>query len=259
MVKKKLLSVSASVLVLFTGILVISPAIILLLSSFGIGTEKIGFEGYAGFYVKEPIYIKAFLRSFLISASSSLGCILVSVPAAYVFAKVKFKGSGIILYIYIIVMMMPFQVTLLPQYIISKFYGTYDSPLAMILPGIFAPFSVFLLTQIMKSVPQEIIDSGRLETSSTLVIILKLIVPAIRPGIICTAVLVFTEQWNMVAEPLVLMESQTQYPLSVLLRYAGDGDVNILAAAMIFMIPPLLLFGFFREEINEGLGEYKLK
>ena len=79
-------------------------------------------------------------------------------------------------------MMMPFQVTLLPQYIVSRRFELYDTPWAMILPGISAPFAAFLLTQVMKSVPDELIEAARLDTGSTLKIIWHIIVPTIRPG-----------------------------------------------------------------------------
>ena len=87
-----------------------------------------------------------------------------------------------IFYLYIIVMMMPFQVTLLPQYIVSRRFELYDTPWAMILPGIFAPFAAFLLTQVMKSVPDELIEAARLDTGLTLKIIWYIIVPTICPG-----------------------------------------------------------------------------
>jgi len=88
----------------------------------------------------------------------------------------------VIFYIYIIVMMMPFQVTLLPQYIASWRFELYVTPWAMILPGIFALFAAFVLTQMMKTVPDELIEAVRLDTGLTLKIIWYIIVPTICPG-----------------------------------------------------------------------------
>ena len=178
---------------------------------------------------------------------------------SYVFSKVEFWGRDFLFYLYIIVMMMPFQVTLLPQYIVSKNLEIYDTHLSLILPGIFAPFAVFLLTQVMKSVDNEIIEAARLDTGSTWKILLYIIIPAIRPGIICAWVMVFTEQWNVVAEPLVLLETETQYPLAVMLNNIEAGDVLGFTATVLFLLAPLLLFIYFESEIIEGLGEYRLK
>lgn len=156
-------------------------------------------------------------------------------------------------------MLMPFQVTLLPQYIVSKKLGIYDTLLALILPGIFAPFAVFLLTQVMKSIPNEQIEAARLDTGSTFRILISILVPQMKAGIICTWVLVFTEQWNSVAEPLILLETREKYPLAVMLNEGSGEKLLMLAATVVFMILPLLMFAYFENEIMDGLEEYRLK
>ena len=153
---------------------------------------------------------------------------------------------------------MPFQVTLLPQYIISRHLEIYDTLYAMILPGIFSPFSVFLLTQVTKSIPNEYLEAVRLDTSNIFVILWKIIVPIIRPGIVCAAVLVYTEQWNMVAEPTILLEARENYPLAVILSFSTTTGLVAFAATVIFMLLPMFMFSFFENEITEGLVEYRL-
>ena len=110
----------------------------------------------------------------------------------------------------------------------------------------------------MKSIPRDSLEAARLDTSSTLKIILRVIVPQMRGGIICAWVLMFTEQWNMVAEPLILLETKEQYPLAVLLSGAETGSFSFAATA-IFMLLPLGLFLIFESEILEGLEGYRLK
>lgn len=236
------------------AVIVFTPVFLTVLLS-----AKDGISSYLDFYIWKPSYLAGWVNSFVIATSAAMGSVIISIPAAYVFAKVKFRGSNLLFYLYIIVMMMPFQVTLLPQYIVSKSAEIYDTPLALILPGIFSPFAVFLLTQVMKSVPNEIIEAARLETASTIRIILSIIIPSIRPGIVCSWILVFTEQWNSVAEPLILIESKTKFPLAVLLNEIEAGDVLGFAATTVFMLLPMLLFAFFKSEIREGLGDYRLK
>ncbi len=253
MVKRLLNYVGAGV-ILFAAITVLSP--IFLVTFFSI---REGVQSYIDFYIWKPVYLHALSNSIIIALSASLGTIIISIMAAYVFSKVKFRGRDFLFYLYIIVMMMPFQVTLLPQYIVSKKLEIYDTHLSLILPGIFAPFAVFLLTQVMKSVDNEIIEAARLDTGSTWKILLHIIIPAIRPGIICAWVMVFTEQWNAVAEPLVLLETETQYPLAVMLNNIEAGDVLGFTATVLFLLAPLLLFIYFESEIIEGLGEYRLK
>ena len=155
---------------------------------------------------------------------------------------------------------MPFQVTLLPQYIVSKTLSVYDTPAALILPGIFTPFAVFLLAQLVKTIPDYLIEAARLETKSTFIIITKIIFPQVKTGLICLIMLNFTEYWNMIAEPLVLMETVAKYPLSVRIpEMLGKGDAGAVAASVVFLIPPLLFYLFFKDEIVDGLAGYKLK
>ena len=252
--KHKLLDIFLGGLLLLCAFIVFLPVLLT-----GFLSVKEGFSSYLDFYLWKPIYLAGWVNSFMIAVSAATGSVIVSIPAAYIFSKMKFRGRGLLFYLYIIVMMMPFQVTLLPQYIVSKSAGIYDTLFALILPGIFSPFAVFLLTQIMKSVPNEIIEAARLDTASTIRIILNIIIPSIRPGIVCTWILVFAEHWNSVAEPLILLESKEYFPLAVMLNEIEAGDVLGFTAATVFMILPLILFAFFKSEIIEGLGDYRLK
>ena len=251
---KRITDFSITLFLVFAALLVVSPVIAVAVLSFSDGVQP-----YTDFWLWKPAYLSALSNSIIISLGSSLGTVIVSTMAAYVFAKVRFKGHDILFYLYIIVMMMPFQVTLLPQYIVSRNFGLYDTPLAMILPGIFSPFAAFLLTQVMKTVPDEIIEAARMDTNSTWRIFWHIIIPAVRPGIVCAWVLSFTEQWNAVAEPLVLMKTLGKYPLAVMLNEIGAGDVLGFAATVMFLLIPLLMFAYFESEIFEGLGDYRLK
>ena len=217
------------------------------------------FQAYVRFILWNPAYVHAFVQSILIGLAGSCGTILVSVPAAYVFAKVPFRERELIFYLYIIVMLMPFSVTLLPQYMTARWFGIYDSLLSLILPGIFAPMAVFLLTQIMRAFPDMYIEAARFETDSTVYILLHIILPSIKGGVICAWAISFAELWNLVAEPKVLLQTIDKFPLSVLLSQVTIGDSLGFAAAILYMLPPLCIFAYFSEEILEGLGKYRLK
>lgn len=252
--KMKIQDIILIIFLFSAAIIVILPVI------FTTGKSFMPLTGYFDFFVWKPLYLRAFLNSVLIAGTASLSSAIIALFASYVFAKVKFKGREILFYLYIIVMMMPFQVTLLPQYIVSKNLSMYDTPAALILPGIFTPFAVFLLTQIVRTIPDYLIEAARLETKSTFKIILNIILPQVRTGLICLIVLNFTEYWNMAAEPLVLMETVEKFPLSVRIpEMLSKGDAGAAAASVIFLIPPLLFYLFFKDEIVDGLAGYKLK
>jgi len=191
--KKKLLDIILTLFLLSIAIIVVLPVIYTAGKSFTADALRIDFTGYFDFLIWKPLYLRAFINSALIAGTASLGSAVIALFASYVFAKVKFFGREILFYLYIIVMMMPFQVTLLPQYIVSKRLFLYDTPAALILPGIFMPFAVFLLTQIVKTIPDYLIEAARLETKSTFLIITRIILPQVKTGLICVIVLNVTE------------------------------------------------------------------
>lgn len=239
-----ILSVLAAVMVL--------PIVLTVTRSF-----EPGIVGYIDFYLWKPYYLRLFCNSLLIAAVGALGNVVVSVLAAYVFAKVKFRGSGVLFFVYIVVMMMPFQVTLLPQYIVSRDWGIYDTPAALILPGVFSAFGTFILTQILKTQPDEMIEAAKLETGSTLLLLWHVIIPNLRGGIVCLFVLQFTELWNMVAEPLVLMETELKLPLAAMLT---DREEPVaLSATVVFLVLPLMLYLLFSDVLREEMGSMVMK
>ena len=217
-----------------------------------------GMEGFADFLLWDPAWLQSFWISMGISMGAALGSALVAVPAAYVFAKAKFRGREVLFLVYVMVMMMPFQVTQLPHYMTAKSLGTYDTPWALLLPGIFAPLSVFLLTQLARAIPDEMLEAARLETDSVWKILWYIVCPNLRSGIVCMMVLQFTEYWGMAAELLVLMETKEIYPLALKLAQASPEIPAAVAASFIMLIPPWLLYGYFKEEIREGMKGYYL-
>lgn len=245
------------------AVIMVVPVILTFGGSFGFfsltetRSAMASFTGYYDIFIMKPIYLQAFLRSLLIAATAAMGSLPIAFPIAILFSKMRTKWTGSIYFIYIIVMIMPFQVTQLAQFILSKRIGIYDTPLSLILPGIFAPLAVFLLTQSAKSLPKEIIEAASLETSSLPVILWRVILPNMRTGLCCTACIIFTEQWNAVAEPLVLLEKREQFPLSVLLSVFSHGTILEYTAIVVMLVPPLILFMYFQDEIIDGIGEIR--
>lgn len=220
---------------------------------------KITLTQYNELLIERYMYLNMFWNSVRLSVPITALHILVSIASAYVFAKVRFKGRETLFFVYIVVMMMPFQVTLLPNYIQAKFLGLYDTYWAIILPGVFAPFGVFLLRQYMKYIPDEHIEAVTLESASTLDILKIAVIPGIKPGIIALAVLTFAESWNMVEQPLVLLENSLRYPLSIALNSIIERSTNVaFAGSVIFMIPIIIMYFYFEEHILEGIGNLRI-
>ena len=156
-------------------------------------------------------------------------------------------------------MIIPFQMIMFPQYDISQKLHIYDTLSAVILPRIFAPFGVFLLTQSIKQINNEILEAAELETSSMLRIFINIIIPMIRPALLSVWVISFCENWNAVSEPLVFLESSEKMPIAVNLDSVSLTWTFGFAATVVYMILPLLIYSVFDTDIQEGLGELKVE
>lgn len=221
--------------------------------------SKITLNQYYELLVEKYSYIHMFWNSVMLSGIITFFHVIISILSAFVFAKVRFKAREPLFFTYIVVMMMPFQVTLLPNYIMAKrVLGIFDTYWAIILPGIFAPFGVFLLRQFMKYIPDEFLEAISLESNSVFDTLRIAIIPNVKPGIIALTVLTFAENWNMVEQPLVLLEDKLKHPLSIALNSVIEQAGNIaFAGSVVYMIPIVILFIYFEEQIVEGLGNFK--
>ena len=160
-----------------------------------------------------------------------------------------------IFFSYVILMLMPYQVTLVPNYLVSDRLGILNTRWAIILPGAFAPFSVFLLTKFMRRNPNSLIEAAKLDGSSEFQIFKNICLPQCRSALYSIAILVFIDYWNMVEQPLILLNDASKQPLSVYLSTINSGEIGIaFAIAVIYMIPGLLLFLHGEEFLVEGIA-----
>lgn len=142
-----------------------------------------------------------FYMSFWNSAALSLACtslnIVFAVGLGYVLATTRFFLRKAAVCFVAVTMLLPWQAMMLPNYLLSKWLGMYDSWAALIIVQGFSSFGVFLMYQFMRSVPEELIDAASLDTKSSLTILLRIACPIAKPGIIACAALAFAESWNM--------------------------------------------------------------
>ncbi|MEG1753520.1 MAG: carbohydrate ABC transporter permease, partial [Christensenella sp.] len=171
---------------------------------------------------------------------------------AFATMQIPFKKS--IYFVLILLMLMPIQVMLIPNYIVldkMKVLGTYW---ALILPAVFSPFGTFLLSQIFKGIPNIIAEAAKLDGANSVQILLRIFAPASKSGIISLAVLTFIDAWNMVEQPLIYLSNTTQYPLSVFLSSVNMMNFAVsFACAILSMLPVALMFLYFNQELIEGI------
>ena len=216
--------------------------------------DKVSFTQYFTVLLKSPDFLYKFWNSVILVAPIVLAQLAVASVAAYGFTRWRGKIRDTIFFAYVILMLMPYQVTLVPNYLVSDFLGLLNTRWAIILPGAFAPFSVFLLTKSMRRIPASLIESAKLDGAGEWHIFWNICLPQCRSALYSIAILVFIDYWNMVEQPLILLPDASQQPLSVYLSQINAGEIGIaFAAAVINMVPGLLMFLHGEAYLVEGI------
>lgn len=222
--------------------------------------NSIVLEQYYEVLIGKSKFLRMFWNSVFLVFPIVILQTIISSAAAFVFAKIKFKGRDILFFIYIIIMMMPFQVTLVPNYLVLDKLGFLNNYQSIILPGIFGAFGVFLLRQFMVSIPNEYIEAARVDGCSLAQIFFKIILPQSKGGIASLAILSFIDNWNMVEQPLIFLKDINKFPLSIYLSEINNSEIGIaFAASVIYMIPALLIFLYGQNYLIEGISHSTIK
>lgn len=210
--------------------------------------------------LSEPGYLMKFWNSIGITAAIAAGQITVSCLAGYGFSRFKFPGRRVLFVLVVILMMMPYQVTLVSNYIILDRLDLIGSYAAVILPGIFSSFGVFLMKQVMDEIPKEVLEAARLDGAGAIRRLVSVALPISRGGIASLLILNFVDNWNMVEQPMVFLKEKSKYPLSIFLAdfTAGSGP-EIFACGLLALLPVLLLFAYFRDELSGGIAVSGIK
>ncbi len=216
--------------------------------------DMVSFSQYSTVLFKSPDYLLKFWNSVVLVVPIMLFQLAVAALAAYGFYRYKGKIRGVIFFAYIILMLMPYQVTLVPNYLVSNWLNILDTYWAIWLPGIFSPFSVYLITKYMNRIPVSCIEAAQIDGAGEFKIFTKIALPMSKGIIMSTAILVFIDYWNMVEQPLILLSDPEKYPLSVYLSKINAGEVSLaFAVATIYLIPTLLVFLYGEEYLVEGI------
>ncbi|BBI34296.1 carbohydrate ABC transporter permease [Cohnella abietis] len=216
--------------------------------------DWVSFGQYAEVFIHKPVFLHMFWNSVYLVVPIIIGQVLVASLAAYAFAKLRFWGRDKLFVVYLMTMLMPFQVTLVPNYIIADKLGLMNTNSAIILPGIFSAFGVFMLRQFMLHIPYSYIEAAKMDGAGHLRIFYQIIVPLIQPGIAALVVLLFVDNWNMVEQPLIFLEDSFKQPLSLYLSRINEGAFGVaFAASAVYMAPMVLLFLYAESYFIEGI------
>ncbi|MBE5826236.1 MAG: carbohydrate ABC transporter permease [Butyrivibrio sp.] len=217
--------------------------------------DMVSFTQYYTVLLKSPEYLLKFWNSIVYVVPIVVVQLVIAVLAAYGFSRYDGKIKRAIFFAYIIIMLMPYQVTLVPNFLVSRALGIYDTVWAILLPGFFSPFAVYLLTKFMKRIPTEVVEAASIDGANEWMIFSRINLPLVKGGIASIAILIFFDYWNMVEQPLILLSDSDMHPLSVFLSRINTGEISLaFAVAVIYLIPPLLIFLYGEDYLVEGIS-----
>lgn len=216
--------------------------------------DMVSFSQYITVLLKSPDYLFKFWNSVILVVPIVAFQLLVAAGAAYGFTRYRGRIKEMIFFIYIILMLMPYQVTLVPNYLVSDWLHILDTRWAIWLPGIFSPFAVYLLAKYMRRIPISVMEAAQIDGAGEWQIFKSICMPLCKSALCSIAILIFIDYWNMVEQPLILLADQEKHPLSVFLSKINEGEVGLaFAVATIYMIPPILLFLYGEDYLVEGI------
>ncbi len=217
--------------------------------------DIVSFYQYYTVLFKSPEYLFKFWNSIIYTVPIVVLQLAVATLASYGFARYDGKFKRVIFFSYIIMMLMPYQVTLVPNFLVSKAIGIYGTRWSIWLPGIFSPFAVYLLTKFMKRIPTEVIEAAQIDGADEWYIFSRVNMPLCKGGIAAISILVFFDYWNMVEQPLILLPDSDLHPLSVFLSKINTGEISLaFAVAVIYLVPPMLIFLYGEDYLVEGIS-----
>lgn len=218
------------------------------------------FEHYARVLFYTPQFFVVFWNSMKIVVLVLLGQLFLAVPAAWAFAVYRFRFRKALFTLYVVLMLMPFQVTMLSSYLVLDGLHLINTHGAVILPAVFSTFPVFLIYRGFCSLPESIIDAARVDGAGEWTIFWRIGLPLASNGILSAMVLGFLEYWNLMEQPLAFLEDKSLWPLSLYLPEISLSQAGYsFVASVITLIPPVFVFLMGQEYLERGIAASALK
>jgi multiple sugar transport system permease protein len=216
---------------------------------------------YYQILITDNTVLRLFVNSVMYTLLILLGQALVIPAMAFALSRFRFPGRDALFFIIILLMLLPFQVTMVPNVLTLRFMGLLNTRWAIILPMLFAPFFIFLLRQYMIALPDELLEAASIDGAGPFRSFLWIVLPVCRPVLGAAAALSFAESWNLVEQPLTyLSKSEMLMPLSTRFNQmmAGSNGYEFAGAAL-YVLPALLIYLFFQEDILAGIQLTEMK
>ncbi|MFH2054443.1 MAG: carbohydrate ABC transporter permease [bacterium] len=207
--------------------------------------------------------VRPLLNSLIVAVVVTIGSLVFCTLSGYVLARRRFRGRAALMSSVMLVLMIPVHIVIIPLYLLTNWFGIFDTYLALILPFLVNPLGIFLMRQYITALPVELEEAARLEGASELTIIWRVVMPLCRPALAVLAVQVFLVNWNSFLYPFILTSSESLRTLPVALALlAGYQDINVpqlFAASLLSALPVTILFVIYSRRITEGIIAGALK
>ncbi|MGW5860877.1 carbohydrate ABC transporter permease [Streptomyces sp. NPDC055239] len=223
--------------------------------------SRIDFGGYS-YVLGNAMFPRWLLNSAIVSGIAVTSNLVFGALGGYAFARMRFRGSRALLVLMLATMAVPFQLTMIPTFLVMKKLGLIDTLGALIVPSLVTPFAVFLLRQFFLSLPRELEEAAWIDGCSRLRVLWSIVLPLARPALATVAVLTFLTTWNDLTWPLIAINHDTQYTLQLgLTTFQGQHHTRwsaVMAGNVITVLPVLIAFlfaqkAFIRSVTSSGL------
>ena len=205
--------------------------------------------------IEKPVYLQLFMNSVLYTIAILAGQALVIPMLAYALSRFKFFGRDGLFFAILMLMLLPFQVTMAPSVLTMRTLGLMNTQWAVILPMVFSPFYVFLVRQYMVGIPNDLFEAAMMDGAGTWRCFMHMVLPISKPILGAAAALSFADSWNMVEQPLIYLSNmQEKMPLSVMFNQLSTSEPGIaFAGAALYILLALLIYTYFQEDILLGV------
>lgn len=217
-------------------------------------------RSYVELLLDSPEFFVMFWNSVKLTGGILAGQILVGVPAAWGFARFSFPGKKLLFIIYIALMMMPFQVMMLSNYLVLDRLGLLDTLMGIILPAVFSTFPVFIMYRFFEGIPEALMEAARLDGAGEFMLFIRVGLPLGSPGIISAMVLGFLEYWNLIEQPMAFLKTKSLWPLSLFLPNISLEKTGLaFAASVVVLLPAVLVFLAGQDYLEQGIISTAIK
>lgn len=216
---------------------------------------------YYKILIEDMTILRYFVNSAMYTGAILLGQVLFIPAMAYALSRFRFPGRDALFFVIIMLMLLPFQVTMVPNVITLRAMGLLDTAWSVILPMTVAPFYIFLLRQYMVGLPNDMIEAAQIDGAGTLRCFVHVVMPVCQPILGAAIALSFADCWNLVEQPLTYLTTHTElYPLSVAFNQLTQKSTGVeFAGAALYTLPALFIYLFFQNDILEGVQLTELK